>query len=62
MASVIRGTLLYLMTAPKVYQRLQEEIDDAVAGGKTAGEIISTVEAKALPYLQVSTTGLSLPR
>ncbi|KAK0719109.1 cytochrome P450 [Lasiosphaeris hirsuta] len=50
-AGVIRGTLLYIMTTPRVYQCLQAEIDDAVRAGNVSSPI-SQAEAKALPYLQ----------
>ncbi|KAK3324928.1 cytochrome P450 [Apodospora peruviana] len=50
-AGVLRGGLLYLMTTPSVYQRLQAEVDDAIASGKASSPITSA-EAKALPYLQ----------
>jgi cytochrome P450 len=50
----IRSILLYLLTHPRVYAKLQAEVDAAVASGKAppAPGIISDVEAKDLPYLQ----------
>jgi len=54
-AGGIRGTMLHIMTNPLVYAKLQKEIDEAVERGKApaAGEgIITTAEAKTLPYLQ----------
>jgi len=54
-ASAIRGALLQLMTNPRVYAKLQREVDDAVCDGKapTPGEgFISSAQAKQLPYLQ----------
>lgn len=52
-ASVIRITMLYLMTCPQVYAKLKAEIEDAVRDGR-ASSPISFDEAKKLPYLQVS--------
>jgi cytochrome P450 len=54
-AGAIRGTLLHLITNPRVYAILQREIDEAVRDGKVpaAGKgLISTAQTKQLPYLQ----------
>lgn len=54
-AGAVRGTLLYVMTNPRVYSKLQREVDDAVREGKAprAGEgFIAASQAKQLPYLQ----------
>jgi cytochrome P450 len=54
-AGAIRGTLLHLMTNPRVYLRLQREIDDAVRSHRapsTGGGIITAAQARQLPYLQ----------
>lgn len=55
-ANVIRVGLLYLVTSPAVYTRLQREIDDAVALGivpSDEGSVVSHAAAKAnMPYLQ----------
>jgi cytochrome P450 len=54
-AAAIRGTLLHLMTNPRVYLKLQREIDDAVRYGRapTADEgLVTTAQARQLPYLQ----------
>jgi cytochrome P450 len=51
-AGAIRGTLLHLMTNPRVYLRLQREIDDAVRRQSTDGGIITAAQARQLPYLQ----------
>ncbi|CBF87351.1 hypothetical protein AN9296.2 [Aspergillus nidulans FGSC A4] len=54
-AGAIRGTLLHLMTNPRVYVKLQREIDDAVHRGlaPSAGQgLITAAQAKQLPYLQ----------
>jgi len=45
--------MLYVMTTPHVYYRLQGEIDDAIAAGKISSPV-KQAEAKELPYLQVS--------
>jgi cytochrome P450 len=52
-ASVIKATMLYLMTTPRVYNRLQTEIDEAIKAGKVSSPITQP-EAKQLSYLQVS--------
>ncbi|KAK4112487.1 cytochrome P450 [Canariomyces notabilis] len=51
-ASVIRTTLLLLMTHPRVYQRLQAELDGATAANRLSRPLIRESEARALPYLQ----------
>ncbi|KAK4095721.1 cytochrome P450 [Parathielavia hyrcaniae] len=53
-ATAIRSTMLYLLTHPRVYAKLQAAVDAAVAEGKAppAPGIISDAEAKSLPYLQ----------
>ncbi|KAF0635628.1 hypothetical protein FPSE5266_20364 [Fusarium pseudograminearum] len=51
----IRGALLYIMTNPRVYQKLQQEVDNAILKGKAPGSgkgIITLTQAKQLPYLQ----------
>ncbi|KAF6818063.1 cytochrome P450 [Colletotrichum plurivorum] len=50
-SGTIRATLLYLMTNPRAYQRLQREIDEAAASGQISAPITNE-EAKSLPYLQ----------
>lgn len=52
-ATVIRTTMLYIMTTPRVYQRLREEMRAAIAAGQVSSPITNE-EAKRLPYLQVS--------
>jgi cytochrome P450 len=52
-AGVMRGTLLHVITNPRVYQRLQTEIDESVATGRVSSPI-TQAQAKTLPYLQVS--------
>lgn len=62
-AGALRGTMLYLMSHPRVYRRLQDEIDAAVRDGKAPGNvgaessgeeaaIVSYAQTKSLPYLQ----------
>lgn len=54
-AGAIRGTLLHLMTNPRVYLRLQREVDDAVRrdlAPSTGGGLITAAQARQLPYLQ----------
>jgi len=47
-ATTIRTTMLYIMTNPQVYNKLQTEIDSTLC---RAG-IISDKQARTLPYLQ----------
>lgn len=54
-ATSIRGSLLYIMTNPRVYRKLQLEIDEAVHTGifsENNSKIVSYAQAKQLPYLQ----------
>ncbi|KAL4866245.1 hypothetical protein BDV12DRAFT_173125 [Aspergillus spectabilis] len=55
-AGAIRGTLLHLMTNPRVYSKLQCEIDDAVRRGlaprMSKNGLITAAQARQLPYLQ----------
>lgn len=54
-AGGIRGTLLHIITNPRVYLRLQREIDDAVSRGHAPGMgegLVTTAQTKLLPYLQ----------
>ncbi|KAL5390733.1 hypothetical protein PMIN02_006902 [Paraphaeosphaeria minitans] len=50
-ATAIRGTMLYLISNPRVYTKLQREIDNTVAAGLAPG-IVSDVIARDLVYLQ----------
>ena len=50
-SSVIRSTMLYLMTSPLVYQRFKNEIAQIVRDGQ-ASSPITFEEAKKIPYLQ----------
>ena len=55
-ATVIRTTMLYIMTNPRVYRRLREEMRAAITAGQVSSPITNE-EAKKLPYLQVSGSG-----
>ncbi|KAI1755891.1 pisatin demethylase [Xylaria castorea] len=50
-ASAIRITMLHIMTCPRVYNKLKQEIRDAVIDSKVSSPI-KFEEAKRLPYLQ----------
>ncbi|KAJ5095271.1 hypothetical protein N7532_007562, partial [Penicillium argentinense] len=54
-AGAIRGILLHVITNPRVYAKLQREVDDAVRNGLAPGNgdgLITAAQAKELPYLQ----------
>ncbi|RYC64508.1 hypothetical protein CHU98_g1728 [Xylaria longipes] len=51
-ASALRVTMLHIITCPRVYNKLKQEIRDAVIDSKVASPI-KFEEAKRLPYLQV---------
>ncbi|KAI6357055.1 Cytochrome P450 monooxygenase aba1 [Pyricularia grisea] len=51
-ATALRGTLLQLCSTPKVYLKLQKEIDEAVRSGMVGEGVIPYETAKKLPYLQ----------
>jgi cytochrome P450 len=54
-AGAIRGILLHLMTNPRVYFKLQREVDDPVRCDRapsTGGGLITAAQARQLPYLQ----------
>ncbi|TLD15741.1 uncharacterized protein PgNI_00132 [Pyricularia grisea] len=53
-SAAIRGIMLLLLTSPRVFAKLREEVDDAVRQGKAppAPDVISKTQADALPYLQ----------
>lgn len=52
-AAAIRGILLYVISHPRVYRKLQAEIDEAIKAGIAPASpgIISDHEARRLPYL-----------
>ena len=47
-ATTMRVTMLYVMTNPHIYKRLQAEIDSTIREGR----VISDEQARKLPYLQ----------
>ncbi|KAI0505471.1 cytochrome P450 [Xylaria bambusicola] len=49
--TAIRGIMLYLLSSPPVYKKLQDEIAVGVAEGRISSPITNE-EAKRLPYLQ----------
>lgn len=53
-ATAIRSTMLYIMTHPAVYIRLQKEVDEAVVRARVhaAPAIASDSSLRTLPYLQ----------
>ena len=51
--TAIRGNMLYLLSSPQVYQKLQDEITAGSAEGRISSPITNE-EARRLPYLQVS--------
>ncbi|KAK8877454.1 hypothetical protein PGQ11_002400 [Apiospora arundinis] len=51
-ASAIRITMLYIMSCPRVYQKLKAEIRAAIREGRVSSPVITVAEAKQLPYLQ----------
>lgn len=50
-ATALRGIMLYLIAHPRVYNRLQAEIDDTLASGSATGIVQDSV-LRDLPYLQ----------
>ncbi len=50
-ATAIRATMLFIMTSPHVYRRLQDEIDRGVAEGRISSPISDT-QARSFEYLQ----------
>ncbi|KAM6483357.1 cytochrome P450 [Trichoderma sp. SZMC 28011] len=54
-ATGIRCTLLHIITNPRVYAKLQKEIDEAIRDGKAPqDDLITHTQAKQLPYLQAT--------
>ncbi|KAI6294413.1 hypothetical protein MCOR10_006195 [Pyricularia oryzae] len=53
-AAAIRGIMLLLLTSPRVFARLREEVDDAVrrGGAPQSPEVVAKAQTDALPYLQ----------
>jgi cytochrome P450 len=52
-AAAIRVTMFYIMSSPRVYQKLKKEIRKAINEGQ-ASSPITLAQARELPYLQVS--------
>ncbi|KAL2192664.1 cytochrome P450 [Corynascus similis CBS 632.67] len=50
-ASTIRAVMLHLLSNPRVYNKLQTEIDQAIEMGKISSPV-KEAEGKRLPYLQ----------
>ncbi|KAI1436271.1 cytochrome P450 [Xylaria sp. CBS 124048] len=50
-ATVMRGVMLHLLSAPTAYRKLQDEITRGVREGRISSPITNS-EAKQLPYLQ----------
>ncbi|PNP61552.1 hypothetical protein FNYG_13702 [Fusarium nygamai] len=50
-ASVIRVILLYIVASPHIYQRLKQEMTEAISEGR-ASSPITDIESRQLPYLQ----------
>lgn len=51
-ATAIRATMLYIVSNPPIYLKLQREIDTAVASGIASGTIVPDAAARELPYFQ----------
>ena len=52
-ATAIRATMLHLISNPRVYRRLQAEVDEAVARGDVSPDgIVQDKTLRSLPYLQ----------
>jgi cytochrome P450 len=51
-ATTIRMTFAYLLTNPRCYARLRNDIDEAIQAGNVSYPVISDSEAQKLPYLQ----------
>lgn len=60
-AAAIRCTMLYLMTTPRVYQKLKQVVKEAVEQGQVSSPITHE-EAKKIPYLQVRETSCRFQR
>ena len=50
-ATAIRATMLYIISTPRVYRRLQGKIDEGIRGRKVSSPITGA-EAAEMPYLQ----------
>ncbi|KAK0613274.1 cytochrome P450 [Immersiella caudata] len=50
-SNIIRSTMLFIATSPRIYARLQSEIESVVSSG-AASTPITYAQTKTLPYLQ----------
>lgn len=50
-STALRTTFFHIVSNPRVYLRLNQEIDEALKSGNVSFPVISLSEAKALPYL-----------
>ncbi|KAF2867781.1 benzoate 4-monooxygenase cytochrome-like protein P450 [Massariosphaeria phaeospora] len=52
-ATALRGIMLYVLANPRVYAKLQAEIDDVVSSGaSSASSVVSEATLRNMPYLQ----------
>lgn len=51
-SNAIRNTMLSLVSTPRAYRRLQQEIEEGIAAGNISSPI-TFAQGKAMPYLQV---------
>lgn len=49
--TAIRATILYVVTNPRVYYKLRQELDDAHAASRLTQPIAADRECRSLPYL-----------
>ncbi|KAK8038243.1 Cytochrome P450 monooxygenase lolP1 [Apiospora phragmitis] len=48
----VKATILYIISSPTVYRKLQQEIDESLASGRVTTSPISSSQTRELPYLQ----------
>ncbi|KAK3372602.1 cytochrome P450 [Podospora didyma] len=51
-ATAIRAIMLYVITTPRVYRRLQDEIDAGIKEGRISSPVITAAEGAEFGYLQ----------
>jgi len=51
-STAVRSIFLFVITHPRVYTKLQAEIDESVASDRVSSGIVSNDQAMKLPYLQ----------
>lgn len=49
--TIIRGTLLQILSSPAVYHKLKQEIAEGIKAGRIS-QPVTNEQAKAMPYLQ----------